>query len=515
MRTKRVVGVGLLHPHLTHLRHIGNGNADVHHAVHGIGGRNIHGLVGCRDKSLGRPDFPHGVCPKRQRFAFARAVSGYGHGIHGGAAAIDGEHSAGERIAALRWVCVRLFDGDIPLDAAVGKRKRRGVGKAHVHRVHGGIEVIAARCTDFLYIIRSGVEAVHAAVAPGVGSDCADLPAACVLYAEYRSGKRRAVVAGLVDLDAAGVRHDESQPCGDRGQLQSVANHDDLLVVVAGSIPSIVGGAAAVVAGKGDTELLTRHTGGNGYGKHIPVVAGEAGYLHAVGRVVGVSAVTVGKTHPGLPDEIAALLGHIDRRGVDLYRMLQRRPVASLVEQIHRIRPHGGRRAVAAFRPCVLVGAGKVGEVVLLEVHAIHFLRFREPESDGVGCSVPCLLCGKTARTARGITEGQYGVDTLIYGIWVGIGGIEARIGIASRCAVLMFQAICNFTCLCIPVMRRFQRLPCPRRGIILIQPHGGRFILRADRSVGCKRCQRQHADRKQHAQQQRNESFSLIHVPS
>ena len=210
MRTKRVVGVGLLHPHLTHLRHIGNGNADVHHAVHGIGGRNIHGLVGCRDKSLGRRDFPHGVCPKRQRFAFARAVSGYGHGIHGGAAAIDGEHSAGERIAALRWVCVRLFDGDIPLDATVGKRKRRGVGKAHVHRVHGGIEVIAARCTDFLYIIRSGVEAVHAAVAPGVGSDCADLPAACVLYAEDRSGKHRAVVAGLVDLDAARVRHDES-----------------------------------------------------------------------------------------------------------------------------------------------------------------------------------------------------------------------------------------------------------------------------------------------------------------
>ena len=515
MRTKRVVGVGLLHPHLTHLRHIGNGNADVHHAVHGIGGRNIHGLVGCRDKSLGRRDFPHGVCPKRQRFAFARAVSGYGHGIHGGAAAIDGEHSAGERIAALRWVCVRLFDGDIPLDATVGERKRRGVGKAHVHRVHGGIEVIAARCTDFLYIIRSGVKAIQTAVAAGVCGDGSDMLAVSIRDLKGRTCEHRAVVAGLVDLDAAGVRHDESQPCGDRGQIQSVANHDDLLVVVAGSIPSIVGGAAAVVAGKGDTELLTRHTGGNGYGKHIPVVAGEAGYLHAVGRVVGVSAVTVGKTHPGLPDEIAALLGHIDRRGVDLYRMLQRRPVASLVEQIHRIRPHGGRRAVAAFRPCVLVGAGKVGEVVLLEVHAIHFLRFREPESDGVGCSVPCLLCGKTARTARRITEGQYGVDTLIYGIWVGIGGIEAGIGIAARRTVLVLKTICNFTCLCIPVMRRFQRLPCPRRGIILIQPHGGRFILRADRSVGCKRCQRQRADRKQHAQQQRNESFSLIHVPS
>ena len=515
MRTKRVVGVGLLHPHLTHLRHIGNGNADVYDAVHRVCCADDHALVGGCYEALRGCSFAHGIGAKRQRFAFARAVSGYGHGIHGGAAAIDGEHSAGERIAALRWVCVRLFDGDIPLDATVGKRKRRGVGKAHVHRVHGGIENIAARCTDFLYIIRSGVEAVHAAVAPGVGGDGSDMLAVSIRDLKGRTREHRAVVAGLVDLDAARVRHDESQPCGDRGQLQSVANHDDLLVVVAGSIPSIVGGAAAVVAGKGDTELLTRHTGGNGYGKHIPVVAGEAGYLHAVGRVAGVSAVTVGKTHPGLPDEIAALLGHIDRRRVDLYRMLQRRPVASLVEQIHRIRPHGGRRAVAAFRPCVLVGAGKVGEVVLLEVRAIHFLRFREPESDGVGCSVPCLLCGKTARTARGITEGQYGVDTLIYGIWVGLGGIEARIGIASRCAVLMFQAICDFTCLCIPVMRRFQRLPCPRRGIILIQPHGGRLILRADRSVGCKSCQRQRADRKQHAQQQRNESFSLIHVPS
>ena len=515
MRTKRVVGVGLLHPHLTHLRHIGNGNADVYDAVHRVCCADDHALVGGCYEALRGCSFAHGIGAKRQSLAFSCPIRGDCHGIHGGIAAVNGEHCAGKAIIAFTWIGVCLGDGDVALDGTVGQVERHGVCKRHTDRVHGGIENIAAWSADLLHIVGTGVKAIQTAVAAGVCGDGSDMLAVSIHDLKGRTREHRAVVAGLVDLDAARVRHDESQPCGDRGQLQSVANHDDLLVVVAGSIPSIVGGAAAVVAGKGDTELLTRHTGGNGYGKHIPVVAGEAGYLHAVGRVVGVSAVTVGKTHPGLPDEIAALLGHIDRRGVDLYRMLQRRPVASLVEQIHRIRPHGGRRAVAAFRPCVLVGAGKVGEVVLLEVRAIHFLRFREPESDGVGCSVPCLLCGKTARTARGITEGQYGVDTLIYGIWVGIGGIEARIGIASRCAVLMFQAICNFTCLCIPVMRRFQRLPCPRRGIILIQPHGGRFILRAYRGIGRKRRQRQRAYREQHAQQQRKESFSLVHIPS
>ena len=515
MRTKRVIGGGLLHPHLTHLRHIGNGNADVHHAVHRVCCADDHALVGGCYEALRGCSFAHGIGAKRQRFAFARVVSGYGHGIHGGIAAVNGEHCAGKAIIAFTWIGVCLGDGDVALDGTVGQVERHGVCKRHTDRVHGGIENIAAWSADLLHIVGTGVKAIQTAVAAGVCGDGSDMLAVSIRDLKGRTREHRAVVAGLVDLDPAGVGRDERQARGDGGLFKTVAHHDDLLIVVAWRVPGIVGDAAAVVAGKGDTELLTRHTGGNGYGKHIPVVAGEAGYLHAVGRVVGVSAVTVGKTHPGLPDEIAALLGHIDRRRVDLYRMLQRRPVASLVEQIHRIRPHGGRRAVAAFRPCVLVGAGKVGEVVLLEVHAIHFLRFREPESDGVGRSVPCLLCGKTARTARGITEGQYGVDTLIYGIWVGIGGIEAGIGIAARRTVLVLKTISDFARLCVPVVRGRERNPITFAVIILVQPHGGRFILRADRSVGCKRCQRQRADRKQHAQQQRNESFSLIHVPS
>ena len=497
------------------MRHIGNGNADVHHAVHRVCCADDHALVGGCYEALRGCSFAHGIGAKRQRFAFARVVSGYGHGIHGGIAAVNGEHCAGKAIIAFTWIGVCLGDGDVALDGTVGQVERHGVCKRHTDRVHGGIENIAAWSADLLHIVGTGVKAIQTAVAAGVCGDGSDMLAVSIRDLKGRTREHRAVVAGLVDLDPAGVGRDERQARGDGGLFKTVAHHDDLLIVVAWRVPGIVGDAAAVVAGKGDTELLTRHIGGNGYGKHIPVVAGEAGYLHAVGRVVGVSAVTVGKTHPGLPDEIAALLGHIDRRGVDLYRMLQRRPVASLVEQIHRIRPHGGRRAVAAFRPCVLVGAGKVGEVVLLEVHAIHFLRFREPESDGVGCSVPCLLCGKTARTARRITEGQYGVDTLIYGIWVGIGGIEAGIGIAARRTVLVLKTISDFARLCVPVVRGRERNPITFAVIILVQPHGGRFILRADRSVGCKRCQRQHADRKQHAQQQRNESFSLIHVPS
>lgn len=130
------------------------------------------------------------------------------------------------------------------------------------------------------------------------------------------------------------------------------------MIVIAWGIPSVVGGIAVVIPGKGDVDLLPRHAGRHRNGEHIPIVSGEAGHLHAARRVIGISAVTIRKAHLGLPNKGSALLGHIDGRWVELYVVLQRCPIAGLVKQIHRVCPHRRRCAAAAFRPCVLPAPG-------------------------------------------------------------------------------------------------------------------------------------------------------------
>ena len=125
------------------------------------------------------------------------------------------------------------------------------------------------------------------------------------------------------------------------------------------------------------------------------------------------------------------------------------------------------------------------------------------------------LFGGEPSCAARRVPEGQDGVDPLIYRVWICLGGVEAGVCVAVGCAVLMFQAVCDFTGQGIPVVRRTEADPRAFAVIVLIQLDRGRLILRTDWSESRKCRQRQRTYCEQRAQQQCAKSFSSHHASS